>query len=59
MVNGVLPKGTKQSGTEQNILQNKSNFKCINSSRQVINAIYSVEEYANLATTNVIIINND
>ena len=37
--------------TEQNkdILQNKSLCKCTSSLREVINAIYSVEEYANIA----------
>ena len=39
------------------ILRNKSHCKCISFSREGINRIYSVEEYANLATI-FIIINN-
>ena len=46
--------------TEQNkdILRNKSHCKCFSFTREVINAIYSVEEYANLATTLIVIIKN-
>ena len=30
----------------KDILQNKLHFKCVNFSREVMTAIYSVEEYA-------------
>ena len=58
MVNGVLPTGTNQNGTEQRHLRNKLHCKCISFSREVINANYIVEEYANLATIFITIITN-
>ena len=36
---------------EKDILRNRSHCKCISFSREVINAICSVVEYANLAAT--------
>ena len=51
---------TERSGTELNgdTLLNNSQWKSV-SSREVINAIYSVKQYVNLATIFIIIINND
>ena len=61
MVTSVLWKGTNQKGTDKRTeqIRNKSHCKCISFSREVIIAIYSVEEYANLATIFIIIINNN
>ena len=54
MVNGVLRKGNRP----KDILRNKSHYKCISFSREVIPGIYSEEEYANLATMFIIITSN-
>ena len=52
--------GRERIRTEQikNILWNKSHRNCISFSKEVITVIYSVEEYAILATIFIIIINN-
>ena len=55
---GVLRKRTNQAEQNKCILRNKAHCKCISSLREVINAINSEEEYANLATTFIIKNNN-
>ena len=60
MVNVVLRNVTNQNGTDQRKTFYGINriVKCTSYSREVITAIYSLEEYANLATIFIIIINN-
>ena len=44
MATGILGNGTKlPMEWNRNILRNKSQLKCFSSSREVINAIYSVK----------------
>ena len=52
--------GRERIRTEQSkdIVLNKSHCKCISSSKEVINAIYSVDEYANSSATFIIQIND-
>ena len=55
MVNGILRKGTNQKGTDQKHFTNKPHCKCINFSREIIAAIYHIEQYAKATIFNIII----